>query len=315
MRGRAGIMAEGMIQLDDFSDEEIIQLLDDAAALQDVARGERVTRPLEGRILANVFFEPSTRTRMSFEAAMKRLGGSVINMAELSSTSIAKGETLHDTIRVLDGYADIIVLRHPREGAARFADDLSIRPIINAGDGAGRHPTQTLLDLSTIRSSHGTLDVQIALVGDLRYGRTAHSLAKAMSRFGASIMLCNPKGLSMPDEVLQDLRKDGTTVKTYDTLDHVIANADVLYMTRIQRERFPDEDEYSRVAGSFRLTQADLDSAREGMIVLHPLPRVDEIDANVDGTEHAQYFEQAFHGVSTRMAILCHLLNVKGVNK
>ena len=300
-----------LVTMDDLSNEEIVSVLDDANRLLPVAKGALHLPLLEGKVLANMFFENSTRTRMSFEAAMKRLGGSVLNFSSVG-TSVAKGETLYDTMQMIDGYADIAAIRHPRQGAAQYSADSVEIPILNAGDGAGNHPTQTMLDLFTINNSHGSLDgLNVILVGDLRYGRTVHSLSHALVRFGASLTMVSPASLRMPKEIVSDLRSHGAEVNEADSLQDQIPDADVIYMTRIQKERFPDEDEYSKVAGIYKLRASDLSGAKKEMIVMHPLPRVDEIDPSLDSTDHAKYFEQAFNGVPTRMALLCRSLGVE----
>ena len=240
---------------------------------------------------------------MSFETAMKRLGGDVINMTAQEASSIAKGESLADTIRVISKYVDVIVIRHPLEGSARFASEHSEVPVINAGDGAGQHPTQTLLDLYTIMKECGRIEgLKIALMGDLKYSRTVHSLIKALNLFNNEIYLISPESLRLPEEFLEEVKAKEVT------LDEVIDEIDVLYVTRIQKERFPDEEEYRKVAGSYRITAETLKRAKEDLIVMHPLPRVDEIDVSVDKTKHAKYFDQAFYGVPVRMAILCEVL-------
>ena len=300
-----------LVTMDDLSNEEIVSVLDDANRLLPVAKGALHLPLLEGKVLANMFFENSTRTRMSFEAAMKRLGGSVLNFSSVG-TSVAKGETLYDTMQMIDGYADIAAIRHPRQGAAQYSADSVEIPILNAGDGAGNHPTQTMLDLFTINNSHGSLDgLNVILVGDLRYGRTVHSLSHALVRFGASLTMVSPPNLRMPKEIVSDLRSHGGEVSEAELLQNQIPDADVIYMTRIQKERFPDEDEYSKVAGIYKLTASDLSGAKKAMIVMHPLPRVDEIEPSLDSTAHAKYFEQAFNGVPTRMALLCRSLGVE----
>ncbi|MET1124879.1 MAG: aspartate carbamoyltransferase [Archaeoglobaceae archaeon] len=293
-----------LISIEDLTRDEIIKILDRAEDFEDVARGRKAVRIMEGKVLANLFFEPSTRTRMSFEVAMKRLGGEVINMTAQEASSIAKGETLADTIRVVSKYSDAIVIRHPLMGAARFAAEHSEVPVINAGDGAGQHPTQTLLDLYTIRKECGRLNVNIALVGDLRYSRTVHSLIKALVLFNAKVYLVSPPSLTLPEEIYEEVADNAEVVQ----LEDVIGELDVIYVTRIQKERFPDEEEYRKVAGSYRITLEALRNAREELIVLHPLPRVDEIDTAVDRTRHAKYFEQAFYGVPVRMSILVEVI-------
>ncbi len=300
-----------LITMDDLTNKEITSLLDNAERLLPAAKGEIYLPLLEGKVLANMFFENSTRTRMSFESAMKRLGGSVLNFSSAGS-SVAKGETLYDTMQMVDGYADVAAIRHPQQGAAQYSADAIKIPVLNAGDGAGNHPTQTLLDLFTIREAHNTLEgLNVVLVGDLRYGRTVHSLSHALVRFGATLTLVSPESLRMPSEIVSDLNAEGAEVTETTDLIGTIAEADVIYMTRIQKERFPDEDEYTKVAGIYMLTASDLAGAKESMVIMHPLPRVNEIDPSVDSTHHARYFQQAFNGVVARMALLCDCLDVK----
>ena len=299
-----------LITMDDLTNEEAISLLDDAERLLPIARGDAYLPLLEGKVLANLFFENSTRTRLSFETSMKRLGGEVLNLSEVGS-SVKKGETLYDTMQMIDGYADVAVIRHPRQGAAQYAADAVEIPVMNAGDGAGNHPTQTLLDLFTIRQGQGKIDgLNVVLVGDLRYGRTAHSLSHALSRFGASLTLVSPDPLKMPSEIVRDLKSSGCLIEESEELSPAIPSADVVYMTRIQRERFPDEAEYEKVAGIYTLKAEDLRSAQSDMMVMHPLPRVNEIHPSIDATSHAWYFKQAFNGVPTRMALLCRSLGI-----
>ena len=291
----------------DFSREEIDSVLDLAASLEPYAKGKK-SDMLEGKILALLFFEPSTRTRMSFETAMKRLGGSVISLGPAEGSSISKGESLADTVRVIGGYADALVIRHPKEGSARLASEFSPVPVLNAGDGAGHHPTQTLLDLYTIRKESRLEGLSIALVGDLKYGRTVHSLAYALSLYGADITLVSPPSLRMPEPIRADLESKGMKLRETSDLNQVINEVDVLYMTRIQRERFPDVEEYAKVARSYRVTPESLCEVRENLIIMHPLPRVDEIAPDVDATAHAMYFKQSFYGVPVRMALLKMLI-------
>ncbi len=301
-----------VVSIGDFTVEEIEGIIDYARKMVPIARGERKSKALDGKILSTLFFEPSTRTKLSFESAMLRLGGSVLGFANPKGTSATKGETLADTIRMAEAYSDVIVLRHPREGAARLAAKFSEIPVINAGDGAGQHPTQTLLDLFTIKTEKGTLsDININLVGDLKYGRTVHSLAHALAMFGANLTFTAPKDLQMPSHVIEKAERLGVKPKISYDLEESIADSDVLYVTRIQRERFPDLAEYEKVAGAYRVDSDLLEKAKEDMIIMHPLPRVNEIDPEVDNTPHAKYFVQAFNGVPVRMALLSMVLGVE----
>ena len=261
-----------------------------------------------GTVLALCFFEPSTRTRMSFDAAAKRLGIDTIDMGDVDSSSVSKGESLADTVRVIEGYADAIVLRHPSEGAATLAAEFVDVPVINAGDGAGQHPSQTLLDLHTIRENHGLDDLTVGIMGDLKYGRTVHSLATALTNFDARQHFVSPQSLRLPRSVRFDLHETGAQVREHDELAAVLPELDVLYVTRIQKERFPDENEYHRVAGEYQIDADTLADAAADLTVMHPLPRVDEIAPDVDDTDHARYFEQAHNGVPVRMALLDTLL-------
>ena len=296
-----------IISMRDFSREEIDAVLKRAESL------EKKVNPvlLRGKVLANLFFEPSTRTRLSFETAMKRLGGEVLNLGSVEASSLVKGETLADTIRIIQNYSDVIVMRHPREGAARMAASISEVPVINAGDGAGQHPTQTLLDLYTIKRESSLRNLKIAMVGDLKYGRTVHSLTYALSLYGAKIYLVSPEQLRMPDEIKKDLTERGCNVAETQDIADVVNYVDVLYITRIQKERFPDPTEYKKIAGSYRVTIDTISNAKKDMIIMHPLPRVDEIDPTIDETPHAKYFKQAYYGVPVRMAVLSLLLGGK----
>ena len=245
---------------------------------------------------------------MSFESAMARLGGTSLSVGSVEACSIAKGETLADTVRVVSGYADAIVIRHPKEGAARLAAEFSTVPVINAGDGAGQHPSQTLLDLYTIRQSMPIDKIDVALIGDLRYGRTAHSLASALSLYDVRLHTISPKGLELPATLAAELSDKGMEIVEHDDLNGVIGDVDVLYVTRIQRERFPDSASYFNVASSYRITPELLCAARNHLIILHPLPRVDEIDPRVDELPYARYFEQSRNGVPVRMAMLMRVM-------
>ena len=304
-----GFTGRDVLSIADFSRKDIESILKAAKKMVPVARGERTSRALEGKILATLFFEPSTRTRLGFESAMKRLGGDAIGFSSAEGTSVQKGETLADTVRMVESFSDVIVVRHPQEGAARLAAEFTDKPVINAGDGAGQHPTQTLLDLYTIWDERNGIDgAKIALVGDLKYGRTVHSLTHALCDFDVDLTFVAPAGLQMPKEVVEHVRARGIPLAMTEDLAGVVPNLDVLYVTRIQKERFPDPQEYAKVAGSYRVDTALLRDARKGLIVLHPLPRVDEIATEVDGTPHARYFEQAFNGVPVRMALLSLIL-------
>jgi len=294
-----------VVAIDDFSVEEIRTVLELAKEMIPIAEGKEVNTDFEGKILATLFFEPSTRTRLSFEAAIKRMGGRCIGFARPGTSSAKKGETLADTIRVAAGYADMIVLRHPQEGAARLASNFSNVPVINAGDGAGHHPTQTLLDLFTIREEKGNIsDNHIGIAGDLKYGRTVHSLTKALSMFEAEMTFISPPSLRMPEEITNMLERKGIEFHEVDQIEETLEDIDLLYMTRIQRERFPSDEDYKEVARSYHLEKEMLENSKDDLKVMHPLPRVDEIKSDVDETPKARYFQQAANGVPTRMALL-----------
>ena len=294
-----------VLSIRDFSRADIDTVLKAARKMVPVALGKKVSRSLEGKILGTLFYEPSTRTRLSFESAVSRLGGRALGFSAAEGTSVQKGETLADTIRMVEAYSDGIVLRHPQEGAARLAAGFSEKPVINAGDGAGQHPTQTLLDLYTIWDEKGTIEGQtVALVGDLKYGRTVHSLTYALAELGANLMFVSPPTLEMPREIIEHVKEKGLTFRLAHRLEEAIRDADVLYVTRIQKERFPDPQEYEKVAGSYRVDADLLRDAKRDLIIMHPLPRVTEISPDVDRTKHALYFKQAFNGVPVRMALL-----------
>lgn len=294
-----------VLSIRDFSRADIQLVLRAAKKMVPIAVGSRRSRALEGRILATLFYEPSTRTRLSFESAMARLGGRVLGFSGAEGTSVQKGETLADTVRMVEAYSDAIVLRHPQEGAARLAAEFTEKPVINAGDGAGQHPTQTLLDLYTIWDEKGSIEGQnVVLVGDLKYGRTVHSLTYALAELGAHLTFVSPPTLEMPREILESIKERGLSFRVAHRLHEVIRDADVLYVTRIQKERFPDPQEYQAVVGSYRIDSDVLRDAKRGLIVMHPLPRVAEIAPEVDRTKHAVYFKQAFNGVPVRMALL-----------
>lgn len=301
-----------IISIKDFSKEEIEYILEYAKHLIPYAKAEKHTTLLQQMILATLFFEPSTRTRLSFECAMHRLGGNVIGFADPSGTSLKKGESLADTVRMADSYSDVIVIRHPQEGAARLAAEFSEVPVLNAGDGAGQHPTQCLLDLFTILTEKKKIKGNnVVLLGDLKYGRTVHSLAYALAMFKADLTFVSPETLKMPKEVINECKEFGIEPISTTNLEKAIKDADVLYATRIQKERFPDAEEYNRVVGSYKVDTLLLQQAKEDLIVMHPLPRVVEIDPKVDATKHAKYFTQAFNGVPVRMALLSLILGGK----
>jgi aspartate carbamoyltransferase catalytic subunit len=294
---------KNIISIKDFDRDEIEQVLKNAEIMEGFIRGTDI---LDGKILATLFFEPSTRTRLSFESAMKRLGGKVIGFSESTSTSVAKGETLQDTVRMAEQYSDIIVIRHPRDGAARLAAEVASIPVVNAGDGANQHPTQTLLDLYTIKKELNRIDgLKIGMMGDLKYGRTVHSLANALSWYDVSLQLLSPPTLEMPKHIKEDLSEKSilfTEISEMEDLD-----VDVLYVTRIQKERFADPEEYEKVKGTYKITVESIECIKNA-IIMHPLPRVDEISPDVDKTPNALYFRQARNGVPVRMAILAALL-------
>jgi len=297
-----------LVSIDDFSKKEIIGILDRAEEFEK----QPVRKLLEGKVIATLFFEPSTRTRLSFESAINRLGGKIVGFSDSSSSSVTKGETLHDTIKMVSSYSDLIVMRHPVEGSARFASEVASVPVINAGDGANQHPTQTMLDLYSIRKTQGTLDnLNIFMVGDLKYGRTVHSLMMAMSNWNATFNFISPEELKMPDEF--KLYLDNMGLKYYEHTDFsdIISKADIIYMTRVQKERFSDPIEYEKVKNVYVLRNDMLKKTKPNMRILHPLPRVNEIHTDVDTNPKAYYFNQAQNGVYTRQAILCTLLGIK----
>ncbi len=308
----SGFDMEHVVSIRDFTVDEIDQVLDYAEKLVPIAKGEEKTDKLNGKILATLFFEPSTRTMLSFETAMKRFGGNTIGFANPEISSVKKGETLADTIRVAAEYADIIVLRHPQEGAARLAAKFSTKPILNAGDGAGQHPTQTLLDLFTIKAEkEGISNNHIGIAGDLKYGRTVHSLTHALAMYDTELTFIAPSSLQMPDEIIKEVKEEGIDYHIEENLDNVIDDLDLLYMTRIQKERFPNDEEYHKVASSYNVSSKILQGVKEDFVIMHPLPRVDEITPDVDDTSYAKYFEQAGNGVPVRMALLDMLLEVE----
>ncbi|MBC7121191.1 MAG: aspartate carbamoyltransferase [Candidatus Methanosuratus sp.] len=304
-----------IVSIRDFSREELENVFAVARGME--KNGYDATL-LNGRRIALLFYEPSTRTRLSFQAAAQSLGAATIWFAGAEGTSVMKGETLKDTIETVANYADAIVIRHPYDGAARWAAEITTRraakgekkvPVINGGDGRNEHPTQTMLDLYTILQSQGRIDgLTIAMVGDLKYGRTCHSLAYALGMYSCRIRLVAPEQLQMPSHVLSYLGSRGIECTQHAAIEEVIGEADILYMTRIQRERFPDENEYNRVRGLYRVTRKTLQSAKPTMRLMHPLPRVDEISVDVDDDARSYYFKQAGNGVPIRAALLAMVL-------
>ncbi len=299
-----GFKGRSIISIRDFSREDILAVLNRASAME-----AQAAPLLSGKLLATLFFEPSTRTRLSFESAMTRLGGRVISVSEGGSSSMAKGETVRDAARMAERYADVLVIRHPLDGAARAAAEAVGVPVINGGDGANQHPTQTLLDLYAIRKCQGRLDsLTVAMVGDLKYGRTVHSLALALRFFSPRFFFVSPPSLRMPQDILEELEDNHLPFTETESLGEAVLASDILYMTRIQKERFPDKDEYEKVKGAYILEAKSLAAAKATLRVMHPLPRVNEIATDVDRTPHAYYFEQAACGIPVRQALLCMVL-------
>lgn len=299
MRGR------NLVSIKDLSKEEILNLLMRAEEMKKQSPGPI----LKGHILASCFYEPSTRTRLSFEAAMKRLGGEVIGFSDAATTSLQKGESLHDAMKIIGYYCDVMVIRHPQEGSAQEAAESSATPVINGGDGANEHPTQTLLDLFTIKECQSRLHgLKIGFVGDLLNGRTVHSLAPTLGMFDNRFYFVAPRVLEMPSVICQNLRQAGVPFSFHPTIEEIIGKVDVLFMTRIQQERFASHEEYLKVKDHFILTEAMLHSAQPHLKILHPLPRVNEIEKGVDKTPYAYYFPQAQNGLWVRQALLAMIL-------
>ncbi len=293
----------------DYSKEEYLRIMELAADFEKTPN----QKLLDGKVVASLFFEPSTRTRLSFETAINRMGGRIVGFTDAGSSSVTKGETLHDTIKMVSHYSDLVVMRHPLEGSARYAAEVSDVPIINAGDGANQHPTQTLLDMYSIIKTQKTLDnLNIFMVGDLKYGRTVHSLLMAMSQFENPIFnFIAPEELQMPKEYKMYLREKGIRYFEHKEFTDIISEADIVYMTRVQKERFSDPIEYEKVKNVYILKNEMLENTKPNMRILHPLPRVNEIHTDVDQNEKAYYFTQALNGVFTREAIIAHTLNLK----
>ncbi|MBR4438714.1 MAG: aspartate carbamoyltransferase [Bacteroidales bacterium] len=301
-------MPKSLISISDFTKEEMLHILDVAGEFEK----NKSQNFLHDKVIACLFFEPSTRTRLSFETASNRLGARVIGFSDVANTSVSKGETLKDTIKMVSNYVDLIVMRHPLEGAARYASEVASVPVINAGDGANQHPTQTMLDMYTIKQTQGHLEnMNINMVGDLKYGRTVHSLIQAMSYFSPRFVFTAPPELKMPQEYKDFLTsKKIPFTETEDLMEH-INDTDILYMTRVQQERFTDPMEYEKVKNCFSLTASMLEGCKKNMKILHPLPRVGEISQDVDDTPFAYYFRQAGNGMYVRMAIIAYLLGAR----
>jgi aspartate carbamoyltransferase catalytic subunit len=299
---------KSLISITDYSIEEYYKILD----LAETFEKNPNQRLLEGYVIASLFFEPSTRTRLSFESAIQRLGGRIVGFTEAGTSSVSKGESLKDTIKTVANYSDLIIMRHPIEGSARHASEVSKVPIINAGDGANQHPTQCLLDLYSIRKTQGTLEnLNLFLVGDLKYGRTVHSLLMAMSNFNPIFHFISPPSLRLPEEYKLFLQDKNIEYHEYDEFTDAIKEADIMYVTRVQKERFSDPIEYEKVKNAYILKNSMLENTKDNLRILHPLPRVNEISTDVDSNPKAYYFTQALNGVYARMAIICLILGIK----
>lgn len=304
-----------IISIKDFEREDIDYILNKAEKLENIAKSKEISNDLNGKILGLMFFEPSTRTRLSFETSMKRLGGDCIGFENSVCSSVSKGESIADTAKMFEAYSDALVIRHDIEGVSKFISDIVDIPVINAGDGAGQHPTQTLLDLYTIKKELGKIDnLKIALIGDLKYGRTVHSLAFALGLYkNVELYFVSPKELKMPKEILHDLKNNNVSFNEVQNIKEVINDVNVLYVTRIQKERFVDYEEYLKIKGAYLVNKKLVEG--KNLIIMHPLPRIDEISSDIDDTKYNKYFIQAFNAVPVRMAILetlikNHLKNV-----
>ena len=302
-------MKKDIISMNDMAKEEIMEILRLAKKNENTPEEEKL-KILSGKIVSTLFFEPSTRTKMSFESAAYRLGANVLQLPPAEYSSLKKGESFLDTIKMVESYSDVIVVRHPFDGAARLASVTSIKPVINAGDGSNQHPSQTLLDLYTILEEKGTLEnLSIAFVGDLKYGRTVHSLMRALTHFNPTVYFVAPQILQMPDYLLENLRKNNIKYEILSDFRDCLDKIDVFYMTRIQKERFLDVDEYEKLKGVYIINKKNIiGKCKEDMIILHPLPRVDEISTDLDSTKHALYFKQAKNGIPIRQAMMLKVL-------
>ena len=302
-------MKKDIISMNDMTKEEIMEILKLAKRIENTSEEEKL-KILSGKIVSTLFFEPSTRTKMSFESAAYRLGANVLQLPPAEYSSLKKGESFSDTIKMVESYSDVIVVRHPFDGAARLASVTSKKPVINAGDGSNQHPSQTLLDLYTILEEKGTLEnLSIAFVGDLKYGRTVHSLMRALTHFNPTVYFVAPQILQMPDYLLENLRKNNIKYEILSDFRDCLDKIDVFYMTRIQKERFLDVDEYEKLKGIYIINKKNiLGKCKDDMIILHPLPRVDEISIDLDSTKHALYFKQAKNGIPIRQAMMLKVL-------
>lgn len=299
--------SNGLVSIGDYTKEDILRILDLAAQFEKNPN----TKLLEGKVIATLFFEPSTRTRLSFETAVNRLGGRVIGFSDAATSSSSKGETLKDTIKMVSNYVDLIVMRHPVEGAARYASEVASVPIINAGDGANQHPTQTMLDLYSIKKTQGRLDnLIISMVGDLKYGRTVHSLLMAMRYFNPTYHFVSPPELRIPEQYKLFCDKNKISYNELEDINSILPVSDILYMTRVQQERFTDLIEYEKVRNTYTLRNSMLDITKDNLRILHPLPRITEIADDVDENPKAYYFEQARNGVFARQAVICSTLGL-----
>jgi aspartate carbamoyltransferase catalytic subunit len=299
--------SNGLVSITDYSKDDILRILDLAEQFEKNPN----PRLLEGKLVATLFFEPSTRTRLSFETAVNRLGGRVIGFSDAATSSSSKGESLKDTIKTVSNYVDLIIMRHPVEGAARYASEVAGVPVINAGDGANQHPTQTMLDLYSIKKTQGKLtDLTISMVGDLKYGRTVHSLLMAMRYFNPRYNFVSPPELRIPEQYRAFCKENGIEYHEYEDMNRILNESDILYMTRVQQERFTDPVEYEKVRNTYSLHNAMLEGTKDNLRILHPLPRITEIAEDVDSNPKAYYFEQAKNGVYARQAVICSILGL-----